>query len=65
MEELFEKYDKNDRILVVSHAGVLRQVRDIFLPDIPKTKIKNSQILTVLNKDYENYIKEKKDIERA
>ena len=33
----------DDRILVVAHAGVLRQVRDNFLPDMNKGIIKNSE----------------------
>lgn len=59
VEDLFEKYDENTRILVVSHAGILRQVRDVFLPDMPKEKIKNSQILCVGNEDFDKYNKKK------
>ncbi len=59
VEDLFNKYDEDTRILVVSHAGILRQVRDVFLPDMPKGKIKNSQILCVGNVDFDKYNKKK------
>ncbi len=65
VEELFEKYEKDDTILVVSHAGVLRQVRDTFLPNMPKTKIKNSQALVVTNEDFDKYKEKEKEEERA
>ena len=56
VSELFEKYSQNDRILVVTHAGVVRQVRDIFLPEMKKEKIKNSQLVTLTDKEYEKYM---------
>lgn len=55
VEDLFKNYKVEDRILVVSHAGVLRQVRDNFLPDMEKTPIKNSSLIIVDNKDFERY----------
>lgn len=61
VEELFDKYDENTRILVVSHAGILRQVRDVFLPDMPKRKIKNSELICVTNKDFDKYNKSKEE----
>lgn len=59
MEELFSKYGPEDRILVVSHAGVLRMVRDTFLPDMEKGRIKNSATLQVTDKEFSKY-KERK-----
>ena len=64
VEELFSIYDENDRILVITHNGVLRQVRDIFLPNIEKGKIKNCQTLELDNEDYDNYISLKRKQER-
>ncbi len=59
VEDLFSKYDEDTRILVVSHAGILRQVRDVFLPDMPKRKIKNSELIYVVNEDFDKYNKKK------
>lgn len=59
VEEMFEKYGPEDRILVVSHAGVVRQVRDNFLPNIEKGKIKNSALFTVTQEDFDKYLKNK------
>lgn len=56
VKDLFNKYGKEDRILVVSHAGVVRQVRDVFLPDLKKEKIKNSATLKVTDKEYEKFM---------
>lgn len=64
VEDLFSSYSKEDRILVVSHAGVLRQVRDNFLPDMDKSAIKNSGTITVTDEDYEIYLKDKEERER-
>ena len=53
--DLFTKYD-NERILIVSHATILRMIRDIFLPEMEKKPIKNSQLLTVGNKEFLKFI---------
>lgn len=61
VEDLFFKYNENDRILVITHNGVLRQVRDAFLPDMEKSKIKNNQTLELNNENYKKYISSKKE----
>ena len=61
IEDLFKKYKPEDRILVVAHAGVLRQVRDNFLPDMDKSPIKNSSLLIVNNEDFEKYMAKKEE----
>ncbi len=45
--DVFKKNPENANILCVSHATVLRMVRDIFLPEIQKGPIKNGQVLIV------------------
>ena len=65
VEELFQKYSNTDRILVVSHAGVIRQVRDNFLPNYDKSAIKNSSTLMIQNEDYENYLQAKENEEQC
>lgn len=66
VEDLFKTYKPEDRILVVSHAGVLRQVRDIFLPDMTKQEMVNASTFVVTNEDFEKYIqkKQKEEISR-
>ncbi len=59
VEDLFSKYGPNDRILVVSHGAVLREIRDNFLPQMPKEPIKNSQILEVDDAVFGEYITQK------
>lgn len=56
VKDLFEKHSSQDRILVVAHATILRMVRDNFLPDMEKKPIKNSQTLTITEKEYNNYL---------
>ena len=51
--EMF-KIHKNKRILVVTHATILRMVRDLFLTTMEKKPIKNSQILIVTKNDVFN-----------
>ena len=53
--DLFRQYS-NCRILIVSHATVLRMVRDIFLPTMEKKPIKNSQMLVVTQDDFEGFL---------
>ena len=60
VEELFSKYSSEDRILVVSHAGVVRQVRDNFLPNAEKGIIKNSSTFTVTDKEFIAYLEAKR-----
>lgn len=53
--DLFETYD-DERILIVSHATILRMVRDIFLPQMEKKPIKNSQLLIISNSEFSKFI---------
>lgn len=54
VEELFNKHE-NENILIVSHATILRMVRDIFLSNMEKKPIKNSQVLIVTNNEFNAY----------
>ncbi len=59
--DLYKNYAPNDRILIVSHAGVLRQVRDILLPNMDKGQIGNATTMTINNDVFERFVK---DIEK-
>lgn len=50
ISDLFQTYN-DERILIVSHATIVRIVRDIFLPNMEKKPIKNSQMIVVSDKE--------------
>ena len=54
VNQLFTVYD-NENILIVSHATIVRMVRDVFLPDMKKGPIKNSQLIIVTENDFAEY----------
>lgn len=55
VEDLFNTYYDKGNILIVSHASVLRMVRDVFLPEMEKGPIKNSQLIIVTENDFADY----------
>ena len=65
VEDLFKTYKPEDRILVVSHAGVLRQVRDIFLPNMDKQQMDNAFSFVLKNEDFEKYMQKKEEEEKS
>lgn len=56
LKELYEQHKPEDRILVVTHAGVLRQIRDNLLPNMDKGIIDNGALLIVSHKDFETFM---------
>lgn len=54
VKQLFTVYD-NENILIVSHATVLRVVRNVFLPNMKKEPIRNSQLIIVTENDFADY----------
>lgn len=54
--DLYKDYKPEDRILIVSHAGVLRQVRDILLPNMDKGQIGNATTMTIDNDVFEKFV---------
>ena len=55
VEDMFKQY-QNQRILVVTHATIVRMARDLFLAEMKKKPIKNSELICVTNKDFYNYM---------
>ena len=49
---------RDKKVLIVTHANVLRVVRDLFLPNMKKEPIKNSQILILTENNYLSMNKE-------
>ena len=59
VEDLFQRHNSHDRILVVAHSTILRMVRDNFLPNMEKKPIKNSQTITITEKEFNEYLDRK------
>ncbi len=55
VEDVFTKNPDDANVLVVSHATVLRMIRDLFLPEMEKGPIRNGQVLIVSPKEFANY----------
>lgn len=55
--DLFKTYKSNESILIVAHATILRMVRDVFLPEMQKRPIKNSQLIVINNENFESFLK--------
>ena len=64
LKELYERYKPEDRILVVTHAGVLRQIRDNLLPNMDKGIIGNGALLIVSHEDFEAFMERLKQEEQ-
>lgn len=55
VNDMFNKYKGNERILIVSHATVVRMARDVFLPNMKKKRIHNATIVKVDQEDWRRY----------
>ncbi len=62
VEELFEKYKNNERILVVTHNGIIRSIKRNFLEPAPNLMSTNLGMISLNDSDYEYYIG-KRDLE--
>lgn len=47
VEDMFRKYNGKEKILIVTHATIVRMVRDVFLPETEKGPIKNAQLIVL------------------
>lgn len=55
VNDMFNKYKHNEKILIVTHATIVRMVRDVFLPNMEKKPITNTQILMLTDTDWRHY----------
>lgn len=55
VKDLFDKYKSNERIFVVTHAGIIKALNTIFF-DLENQKIENLQILVIDDKVYNNFL---------
>ena len=56
VNDMFKKYNTVE-VLIVTHATIVRMVRDIFLPKMKKGPIKNSQLIVVTDEHYKKWRK--------
>ena len=54
VNDMFKKYS-TEEILIVTHATIVRMVRDVFLPEMKKGPIKNSQLVVVTDEHYKKW----------
>lgn len=55
MVELFERYTSNEKILVVTHDGILNSIKRNFIKDCNNEWTNNLRILKINNENYEYY----------
>lgn len=56
VEELFNKYGKDDKIFVVTHAGIIRAIRLYFFEEYD-SNVDNLKTVTIDEKNYDYYLK--------
>lgn len=57
VEDLFETYDASERILVVTHNGVLRSVKRNFVRNYDSLSSNNLGLLTLTDEDYHYFLR--------
>lgn len=62
VEELFEKYNNNERILVVTHNGIIRSIKRNFIKTSQNLMSTNLGMISLNDSAYEYYIR-KRDLE--
>jgi len=58
IDEMFEKYDDNDKVFVVTHAGILRAIQISFFEKY-ETRVDNLQTIVIDKDRYDYYLKSK------
>ena len=58
IEELFNKYAKDDKIFIVTHAGIVRVIRLYFFEEYD-SNVDNLKTVTIDEKNYNYYLKNK------
>ena len=61
VESLFGKYKSNERILIVTHNGVMKSIKRNFIKDYGNIMSKHLEIITVTNADFEYYLQNKRN----
>lgn len=64
LSDVFEKYKEDERILVVTHAGVIRSIKRSFLNITKNIQPSNLDTLVLTPEDYKNYLYRMQESER-
>ena len=61
IENLFNIYKNNERILIVTHNGVMRSIKRNFVKNYDNIMSKNLDTIILTGKNYEYYLEKKKN----
>lgn len=60
IESLFGKYQSNQRILIVTHNGVMKSIKRNFVKDYGNIMSKNLETIIITDTEFEYYLQSKK-----
>lgn len=60
VEDLFHKYQNDEKILIVTHNGVIKSIKRNFIKNYENIMSKNLEIVTIGEKEFEYYLEQKK-----
>ena len=64
VESLFIKYKDNEKILVIAHNGIMKSIKRNFIKNCENIMNKNLEIISITEKEFEYYLRNKKKIEK-
>lgn len=64
LSDVFKKYKEDERVLVVTHAGVIRSIKRSFLNITKNIQPSNFDTLVLTPEDYKNYLDRTEELER-
>lgn len=62
ISELFESFDDNTKILVVTHNGIMRSIKRNFVPNFKSIMSNNLDVIILNRNNYNYYLNNKMDI---
>ncbi len=60
VEDLFHKYQNDEKILIVTHNGIMKSIKRNFIKNYENIMSKNLEIVTIGEKEFEYYLEQKK-----
>ena len=60
VEDLFHKYQNDEKILIVTHNGIIKSIKRNFMKNYENIMSKNLEIVTIGEKEFEYYLEQKK-----
>lgn len=65
IKSLFDKYKNNERILIVTHNGVMRSIKRNFVKDYDDIMSKNLGHILLTDENYKYYLEKIRDEENT